>query len=515
MNRPVTRILCVDDEPLNLNLLEAMLSPRGYEVVLAENGPVALQKIRTKPIDICLLDVMMPGMDGFEVCRRIKSEVDRNSMPVILISALTDKENRIKGIEAGADDFISKPFDAVEVLARISMLLKVKDLNDQLNTAYHNIVKLSAFGEHIINNFNPVTFDFLKSIDSLVQQIIRRRFDLSNSPQIIVIGMIDQTGSTQWLRFDSTGKDIKREIISMNLDHSYAFSESSNPVKTFYNEDEPNLMTSEFVVELQKHSTPVTNLVRYATENFCLVALNYGRKVAAYDATVLSSVVTQSLFLRSLATQAKDTESAFEYTVYALARASEANDEDTGDHILRVGNYCALLAKKLNFHEKDVQVIRIQAALHDVGKIHISPAILKKPDKLTDDEWREMKTHTLHGSKIIGGHKRMTIADRIALCHHERFDGSGYPNGLAGEKIPIEGRIMNLADQYDALRNARCYKPAFDHETSCRIIIEGDGRTIPRHFDPLVLAAFMAIRGSFADVFDGSSKASREALFLA
>jgi len=119
MNHSMPRILCVDDEPLNRSLLEAMLSSRGYDVVLAANGPEALEKIRTERIDICLLDVMMPGMDGFEVCRRIKSDADHGYIPVVMVTALADSENRIRGIEAGSEDFISKPFDAAEVLARI------------------------------------------------------------------------------------------------------------------------------------------------------------------------------------------------------------------------------------------------------------------------------------------------------------------------------------------------------------------------------------------------------------
>jgi len=139
MNKDMARILCVDDEPLNLSLLEAMLSPRGYDVVVAVNGPEALEKIRTERIDICLLDVMMPGMDGFEVCRRIKSDQLHRTIPVVMITSYADTENRIRGIEAGAEDFISKPFDGAEVLARIKMLLCVKTLNEQLQQAHDRL----------------------------------------------------------------------------------------------------------------------------------------------------------------------------------------------------------------------------------------------------------------------------------------------------------------------------------------------------------------------------------------
>ena len=131
MKKAMARILCVDDGPLNLSLLEAMLAPRGYEVVTATSGPQALEKIKSEQIDICLLDVSMPGMDGFEVCRKIKGDALSRNIPVVMITSYSDMENRIRGIEAGAEDFISKPFDSAEVLARIKMLLEVKRLNDR------------------------------------------------------------------------------------------------------------------------------------------------------------------------------------------------------------------------------------------------------------------------------------------------------------------------------------------------------------------------------------------------
>ncbi len=131
------RILCVDDEPVNLKLLEAVFVPKGYEVVMANNGREALERISEKRIDIVLLDAMMPEMIGFDTCRRIKEDERYRNIPVVMITALRSKEDRIKSIEAGAEDFISKPFDVEEVIARVKMLLRMKNLNDRLNDAYN------------------------------------------------------------------------------------------------------------------------------------------------------------------------------------------------------------------------------------------------------------------------------------------------------------------------------------------------------------------------------------------
>jgi len=195
---------------------------------------------------------------------------------------------------------------------------------------------------------------------------------------------------------------------------------------------------------------------------------------------------------------------AYKDTIFTMVRAAEFKDEETGAHVQRISFYCRDMAEELGMDAHFCDELFHASPMHDIGKIAIPDAVLLKPGGFTPEEWAVMKGHAAFGAKILerGGSPYTKMGAEIALNHHERWDGTGYPNGSRGEAIPFPARLMNIADVYDALRSKRPYKPAFTHERAVEIITVGDGRTQPGHFDPQVLDAFGRCAERWREIYE-------------
>ena len=355
VDKHIATVLVVDDTPENLTLMGALLRDH-FMVKVANNGEKALKiAMSDTPPDLVLLDIMMPGLDGYEVCRRLKATAATRDIPVIFLTARSDPDDERMGLALGAVDYITKPISPPILLARVNTHLALK-----------------------------ATADFLRD-------------------------------------------------------------------KSAYLE----------------------------------------REVA----------------LRTLEVQAIQ-----DVTIMAMTSLAETRDNETGNHIRRIQLYVKALAERLRNHprfeavlnERMIELLYKSAPLHDIGKIGIPDSILLKPGKLTVEEFEVMKTHTTLGRKAIEDAERrlgmrvafLSVSKEIAYSHQEKWDGSGYPQGLAGDQIPVSARLMAVADVYDALINKRVYKAAFSHDQTCSTIVKGKGT----HFDPDMVDAFVSIAEDFRSI---------------
>ncbi len=246
----------------------------------------------------------------------------------------------------------------------------------------------------------------------------------------------------------------------------------------------------------------INNFSGYSIGDLIFIGFNYPNTVTHFDSAVMKAIAINVDLIEGVKRNMRRVEESFIYTMNALARAAEVNDDSTGYHIKRVNFFSRKLSEELGMGNKFTKEIFHSAQMHDVGKIYVEKAILTKPGKLTEQEFENMKMHTLYGEKIIGNSSHLKMASEIAANHHEKYDGSGYPQGRKGTEIPLSARIVALADIYDALRSPRCYKPAFTHEKTLDIIINGDGRVEPSHFDPNILEAFKRVHNEFKRLYD-------------
>lgn len=343
--------MVVDDTEINVDILEGALEDK-YDVITATSGAEALAQVIETPPDIILLDVIMPGMDGYEVCSRLKADSRTRDIPIIFLTAMTDINDKTRGFDMGAVDYIVKPFSIVEVQARLGVHLALKKAKQELE--YQN--------------------------SALERRVLERTQELETTQDVII---------------------------------------------------------------------------------------------------------------------------------EAMASLAETRDQETGDHVLRTRFYVQMLAVNLSSHPRfrdylskiEPDDLAIAATLHDIGKVGVPDNILLKPARLTPEEFEEMKKHTTYGHGILSrlakrlpGNNFLRLADIIAWSHHEKWNGSGYPLGLGGDDIPIPGRLMALADVYDAMVSKRVYKKSLDHNETVEFIVSQAGQ----HFDPDVVASFKELSDTFA-----------------
>ena len=372
------------------------------------------------------------------------------------------------------------------------------------------------------------TQDLLQLVDSTLREICCRKFSDEElyvealqkvlgkqdrrSPErvFIVFGSPETAGIRGRVFFlNHAGLIEQTEMITIDQAETYAINLSGDDIVRSNWCDH-----CESIENYQKNFHPVVKgVIARPIGNFisrrisgdppgAIIAFNYPDEATSYDADVLNSLSVVIGSLVTLSTKVHETENAFIYTIEALARSCEAADEDTGNHIVRVNRYSEALTTALGLPDNFVESISYSAQMHDVGKVHVPVSIIRKEGPLDESEMAIMRQHPEFGARIIGDAPRLAMARDIASSHHENWDGSGYPGNLKGEEIPLSGRIVKVADIYDALRSKRSYKPALSHAEVMAIFRNGDARVRPmEHFDPEVLQAFFRIEQTFERIF--------------
>lgn len=322
-------------------------------------------------------------------------------------------------------------------------------------------------------------------------------------PEIILTRIAIEEKNPKWYIYRYKNNRLERNVLNLSLVPKI----SDTNDKLFHcNGEEVKQQFKVFIQKLYEVAPEIDikNMTAYLSNKLSIFCINYGRETGRLDALSLKLFAVEVLLLQDIFQQFKEIDDLATETTKSLATISEINDADAGQHMHRFGLYCKLMAEHSGMSKNEIKTIQLQSQLHDVGKIYIPQTILHKIGNLTQEEWEIVKMHTIYGARIIGDHPRMQMAKNIALTHHERWNGTGYPKGLKGEEIPLEGRIAALADTYDTLRMKRSYKGSYDHATACRIILEGDDRNSPDSFDPRLLLIFKQFHWQFNDIFEAN-----------
>ncbi len=505
MNK-TNNILVVEDEIVNIEIYKELLDSK-YTLIITENGKDAKMVMHNNPPDIVLLDVMLPDCYGIDLCREIKSDDDLKHIPIIIVTTINNQEDKIKALAAGANDYLNKPINKMELYLKIKNHLTIKNLSDVVTSTFKNIISINNTSDLIMKKFDPNYFDFQKDVFNLLNDYISQIQNYDEIPGFIMIAEYHKETAlyANLYKIEENKTITKFKPILLDNFNNFAISEGKNDA-VFNNYKDLNTTLEEFQNNfhpiVRKNIGTIYNYICYQGRKIFIIAFNYKTDITNLLAQTLKSFSLTGNFFKIIQDQITEIKDAYVYALNSLARAAEVSDELTGAHIIRVNHYSTFIAEKLHLPELLVFNISNSAQMHDIGKIHIHSDILLKKEKLTEKEWEQIKKHPAYGAKILGVSKFMEVANKICLGHHENYDGSGYPYGRKKEEIPIEARIVHLADVYDSLRSARSYKIAFEHKKVYDIIVNGDGRTIPEHFDPDVLDVFKKYDSEFKQIYE-------------
>ncbi len=379
----------------------------------------------------------------------------------------------------------------------------------KVSEAYESIDTLTSDAKNVLNRYLLREYgDFSFSAGEVVNSIFAANPILHNKPEFVWVVHPESVNRLIVLFERQEEKKIYEKVYEGYLSEQEPFgfdiyAENGFKVNCEHEQfSDIDLNSKNFPDQMTDKLPPLINFAGYGMDQIVVIGCNYDKPVSNYESSVLKSMTVTLDLLENIRHQIHEVEGAFNYTLDALARAAEASDDMTGQHIRRVNEYSKLIAEKLGMDMHFIKEIYNAAQMHDVGKIYVDNQILKKPGQLTDAEFKEMRMHPVYGEIIIGQSDKLTMAAEIALSHHERMDGTGYPNGIKGEEIPLSARIVMLADIYDALRSERSYKTGYSHGKTADIILNGDGRVEPHHFDSEVWRVFKNHHEAFCQIFD-------------
>ena len=532
-NARVGSVLLIDDDDHLRFVLTAHLRNHGFEVFDAEDGRAGLELAREYLPDLIITDVTMPELDGLAVTRELKADARTAAIPVILLTARHGTDNLVRGFEIGAQEYLTKPFEVAELLARVRTVHRLAQARrelDQLNNDLEQEVNRKTQRLQLL-------YDFMRDLSQArargeVLDLIIQYVQRTTGANRISLMMTDATGENLVCE-RATGID-HAVVKNIRVDVSrgiagQVYQSGKTMIAKAVNPGAPDgrgydgeefLSTPVVSASLESHDgvLGVLNVTeRSNDEPFSAEEMECIRSITDASAIALHNILRR--------TQLEHSVRELLQTVGFLA---EYRDEETTLHLKRVTKFARILADQLAYEGPYREEVAgefieqlVQAApMHDIGKVGIPDDILTKPGKLTDAEFEIMKTHTEIGRRVLSRAADpkqpvplLQMCIDIAYCHHERFNGRGYPRGLAGHDIPLAARIIALVDAYDAITSYRRYSPAKPHEVAAKIVREEAGE----HFDPILVEAFLrcerefdSVRGQYGDIPEDDTPAQAQ-----